>query len=76
MASTYPARKDAAKAAEVLNNMDVRGKKVRIKISENRCRIFIGNIPKDMSREDFMQQLASQVIKWSIELGCRDYLRQ
>jgi heterogeneous nuclear ribonucleoprotein R len=33
---------------------------VRVTISENRCRLFIGNIPKDLPREDFMAQLTQQ----------------
>jgi heterogeneous nuclear ribonucleoprotein R len=46
----------------VLGNIEIKNKKVRITISENRCRIFIGNIPKDLSKDDFMNQLTTQVL--------------
>jgi len=58
--ATFATRKDALLAAQVLNNMEIKGKNVRVTISENRCRIFIGNIPKDIPRDDFMTQLNQQ----------------
>jgi heterogeneous nuclear ribonucleoprotein R len=62
--AAYPTRKEASKAVDAFNannnGLDIKGKKVRVTLSENRCRIFIGNIPKDMSREDFLGQLNAQ----------------
>ena len=62
---TYPSRRDASKAAEVLNNIEIKNKKVRITVSENRCRIFIGNIPKDLTKDDFVDQVTTQVTFFS-----------
>jgi len=58
--ATFASRTEALRAAEVLNNMEIKGKHVRVTISENRCRLFVGNIPKDLSREDFLEQLMQQ----------------
>ena len=41
--------------------MDVKGRKVRITLSENKCRIFIGNIPKELTRDEFMNILTPLV---------------
>jgi len=43
----------ALKAIQKLNNKDLKGKKIKVSSSQAKNRLFIGNVPKDWTLDDF-----------------------
>lgn len=51
-------RDDAYTAIEMFDNFEVRpGKFIGVCVSVDNCRLFIGSIPKDKSRDDILEEM-------------------
>ncbi|XP_013416723.1 heterogeneous nuclear ribonucleoprotein Q [Lingula anatina] len=54
---TYCDKEGAQEAAKQLDNYEIKpGKKIKVNISVPNVRLFIGNIPKNKSKEDIMEE--------------------
>ena len=59
---TYCDKEAAKNAAALLNNYEIRaGKNIRVNISVANCKLFVGNIPKQKSKDELKQEF-SQVV--------------
>lgn len=55
---THCHRDDALKAIEMFDNFEVRpGKFIGVCVSVDNCRLFIGSIPKDKTRNDVLEEM-------------------
>ncbi|XP_040925779.1 probable RNA-binding protein 46 isoform X2 [Betta splendens] len=54
----YTDREAAHRAIQMLNNYEIRpGKFIGVCVSRDNCRLFIGSIPKDKSRDELMEAM-------------------
>ncbi|KAK9713608.1 hypothetical protein RND81_06G039200 [Saponaria officinalis] len=53
----FKTKDDAQKAIEELKNKEFKGKTLRCSLSDSKHRLFIGNIPKDWSEEQFRNMI-------------------
>ncbi|RWS29353.1 APOBEC1 complementation factor-like protein [Leptotrombidium deliense] len=53
----YTNPQDAKMAVQKLNNYDLRGNKIGVVKSLDNCRLFVGKIPKDKTREDIIEEM-------------------
>ncbi|XP_054161841.1 RNA-binding protein 47-like [Oppia nitens] len=59
--ATYINQSDANKAIKQLNNIEIReNKRIGVVQSLDNCRLFIGNIPLNKTRQDVMQELSKE----------------
>ena len=57
--ATYTTPSDAHKAIKLLNNTEIRpNKRIGVVQSLDNCRLFIGNIPLNKTREDIIEELS------------------
>jgi RNA recognition motif-containing protein len=59
--AVYKKREDAQKAHGELAQMEVRGRQLRLGYSQPNTRLYVGNIPKHLGKEELHEQL-SEVI--------------
>jgi len=57
---TFHSKAEAKKAVEKYHDSIVKNKKLRVTLSDVKNRLFVGNIPKDISRDDLKQAIESK----------------
>lgn len=66
----YWCREDALRAIEMFDNFEVRpGKFIGVCVSVDNCRLFIGSIPKEKTREDVLEEMR-KVLTEQHTYGC------
>jgi len=67
----------ALKAIQKLNNKDLKGKKIKVSSSQAKNRLFIGNVPKDWTLDDFknaVEEVGPGVLKVNLPKVLMKYL--